>query len=50
MFESLPPRIHPPSRAGTSVALPASNALDWLAAGWADLRGHPGPTSPTASS
>ena len=45
MFESLPPP-HPPAepRRDFSRGLPASSALDWLAAGWADLRGHPGPS------
>ena len=44
MLESLP-TLRPPQRPGSSLArgLPAKAALDWLAAGWLDLRAAPGP-------
>lgn len=45
MLEPLP-ALRPPQRAPSPLArgLPARAALDWLAAGWRDLRTHPGPS------
>ncbi|HMQ91665.1 MAG TPA: DUF2189 domain-containing protein [Amaricoccus sp.] len=44
MLEPLP-TLRPPQRPASTLArgLPASAALDWLAAGWRDLRAAPGP-------
>lgn len=40
------PTLHPPLRPPSAFArhLPAAAALDWLKAGWADLRAAPGPS------
>jgi len=45
MLEPLP-AVRPPQRKASPLArnLPASAALDWLRAGWADLRAAPGPS------
>lgn len=45
MLEPLP-TLHPPLRPAPAFArhLPARAALGWLAAGWRDLRHHPGPS------
>jgi uncharacterized membrane protein len=45
MLESLPV-LRPPQRPSPAHArhLPAGTALEWLAAGWADLRAAPGPS------
>lgn len=45
MLEPLP-AVRPPQRGPSPLArgLPSRAALDWLAAGWRDLRTHPGPS------